>query len=112
MKTYHLDNGTAINQDLRIQIAEVTFTRHNEPQSLFVAPTINDEYHTAAAYITTNGDPVKIAVELDGEWVLTEDRDGETFDFSQVAISVMESALRWERDRLSEWSNRIAGWIA
>ena len=111
MNIYHLDNGIKVNFDLRIQIANVHFICHDEPQALFIAPTVGDEYHSAAAYISTNGDPVKVAVESDGEWMLTENIDGETFDFTQVEISVLESDLRWERERLAEWSDRVARWM-
>ena len=112
MKIYNLDNYTAVNFDLRIQIAEVAFIEHSEVQGLFIAPTVNDEYSQAAAYLTTNGEPIKFAVEMDGEWVLTEDTDGETFDFTKVEYSILESPHRWERDRLGEWSHRLSQWTA
>jgi hypothetical protein len=112
MKNYHLDNGIKVNSDLRIKIADVVFLSHSEPQALYIAPTINDEYHSAAAYITTNGDACLVALELDGEWVLTENSYGETFEFSDTEIAVLEASDRDERERLAEWCERINGWMA
>ena len=111
MNIYHLDNGIKVNFDLRIKIANVVFLSHSEPQALYIAPTVNNECHSAAAYITTNGDPYLVAVELDGEWVLTENSHGETFDFSDTEISVLEASDFLDRDRLGEWSERVACWM-
>lgn len=111
MNIYHLDNRIKVNFDLRIKIANVVFLGHSEQQALYIAPTVNDEYHSAAAYITTNGDPYLVAVEIDSEWVLAENRHGETFDFTGTEISVLETSDCVERDRMGEWRERIAGWM-